>query len=323
MEYGHIDGVKKPLSRLVHGSMMLNGNKLEEGFELLDAVYEAGCRTWDTAHGYGGGHSERVLGQWMEARGNRDDVVILTKGAHHSADRKRVTPFDISADIHDSFARLRTDFLDIYVLHRDDPDVSVGPIVEILNEYHAAGQIGTFGGSNWRPNRLEEANEYAEKHGLRPFTVSSPNFSLAEQVEEPWADCISISGPQAVDDRAWYAKQNMPLFTWSSLGQGFFSGRITRSNWEEVKGDFPEPVTRCYAHEDNFKRMDRAEELGREKNLSVPQIALAYVVQQPGLEVYALIGTFTGAEYQENIRALEVKLTDEEMEWLDLRRDTR
>jgi len=323
MNYGKIEGVEKPLTRLVHGAIMLNGNKKDEGFALLDAIYEAGCRTWDTAHGYGGGHSERILGQWMESRGNRDEVVILTKGAHHSADRKRVTPFDISSDIHDSFARLRTDFLDIYVLHRDDPEVPVGPIVEILNEYHAAGQIGTFGGSNWRPQRLEEANEYADKHGLRPFSVSSPNFSLAEQADAPWADCISISGPQAADDRDWYAKHKMPLFTWSSLAQGFFSGRITRANWEEVKSEFPEPVARCYAHEDNFKRMDRAEELAKEKALTVPQIALAYVVQQPDLDIYALIGTFTGEEYRENLRALEVKLTVEEMDWLDLRCDTR
>jgi aryl-alcohol dehydrogenase-like predicted oxidoreductase len=115
----------------------------------------------------------------------------------------------------------------------------------------------------------------------------------------------------------------VPLFTWSSLAQGFFSGRITQENWDEVKGEFPEPVTRCYAHEDNFQRLGRAEELGREKDMSVPQVALAYVVQQPGLDIYALIGTFTGNEYRENICALEVKLTDDEMEWLDLRRDTR
>lgn len=323
MTYSHIDGVAKPLSRLVHGAIMLKEDELEEGFTLLDAVYEVGCRTWDTAHGYGGGQSERVLGQWMEARGNRDDVVILTKGAHHTTDRKRVTPFDISADIHDSFARLRTDFLDIYVLHRDDPDVPVGPIVEVLNEYHASGQIGTFGGSNWQPARLEEANEYAEKHGLRPFTVSSPNFSLAEQADAPWRDCISISGPQSADDQAWYAKQRMPLFTWSSLAQGFFSGRITRTNWETVKEDFPEPVERCYAHESNFSRLDRAEELAREKGMTVPQVALAYVVQQPDLDIYPLIGTFTGDEFHENLKALEIKLTVEEIEWLDLRRDTR
>ena len=115
----------------------------------------------------------------------------------------------------------------------------------------------------------------------------------------------------------------MTLFTWSSLAQGFFSGRITRSNWEQVKEDFPEPVERCYARDDNWDRMDRVEELAKEKDTSVPQVALAYILQNPGLDVCALIGTFTGDEFSENIRALEIKLTPEEIDWLDLRRDTR
>lgn len=323
MEYGNIEHVTKPVSRLVHGTIMLREDEMEQGFDLLDAVYDAGCRAWDIAHIYGGGQCERVVGQWQDARGNRDEIVILTKGCHHTGDRRRVTPFDIDADIHTSFARLKTDYIDIYVLHRDDPDVPVGPIVEKLNEYHEAGRIGAFGGSNWKPHRIAEANAYAEKHGLKPFTVSSPNFSLAEQFDEPWPDCFTISGPQNAADRQWYIDQKMPLFTWSSLAQGFFSGKITQANWEQVKEEFPEPVARCYAKDANFERLARVEELGKEKDMSVPQLALAYVLQNPGLDVYALIGTFTGAEFSENLKALEVKLTPEEIDWLDLRRDDR
>ena len=106
-------------------------------------------------------------------------------------------------------------------------------------------------------------------------------------------------------------------------GAGFlFRAHLTRElgNSEE---DFPEPVERSYAHESNFQRLDRVGELAREKGMSVPQVALAWVVQQPGLDVFALVGTFTGAEFSENLKALEVKLTAAEMEWLDLRRDDR
>lgn len=302
---------------------MLSAEELEKGFELLDAIYGAGCRCWDTAHVYAGGDSERVLGQWSEARGNRDGIVILTKGCHHTQDRRRVTPFDLTSDLFDSLARLHTDYIDIYLLHRDDPNVAVAPIVETLNEHHAAGRIHAIGASNWETNRIEEANEYADKHSMVPFAVSSPNFGLAEQFDEPWRDCITISGPQKVADRAWYAKHKMPLFPWSSMGRGFFSGRISRKNWETVKGDFPDPVERSYAHEPNFQRLDRVEELAAEKGMTVPQVALAWVVQHPDLDIFALIGTFTGAEFNENLKALEVKLTAEEMEWLDLRRDDR
>ena len=82
-----------------------------------------------------------------------------------------MTPFDLTSELYDSLARLHTDYIDIYVLHRDDPNVEVGPIVETLNEHHAAGRIHAFGGSNWETARIEEANEYADKHSLAPSSV--------------------------------------------------------------------------------------------------------------------------------------------------------
>ena len=95
MQYATIEGVDKPVSRLVLGTMIISDQEGERSFALLDATFELGGNTLDTAHGYGGGHSERGIGQWMAERGNREQVVIVTKGCHHNADRKRVTPFDL------------------------------------------------------------------------------------------------------------------------------------------------------------------------------------------------------------------------------------
>ncbi|NQT52881.1 aldo/keto reductase, partial [bacterium] len=166
MEYGEVPGVGKPVSRLVLGTMIINAGEMERSAALLDDAVAVGCTTLDTAHVYGGGNSERAIGQWMDARGNRDAIVVLSKGAHPNQDRRRVTPFDIAADLHDSLARLRSDYIDLYLLHRDDPDVPVGPIVEALNEHRAAGRIRAFGGSNWTHTRIAEANAYADAHGL-------------------------------------------------------------------------------------------------------------------------------------------------------------
>ena len=317
MEYGHVTGVAKPISRLVQGTVMLFEDKIDENFELLDAIFDAGCTTFDTAHGYGGGQCERVLGRWIKERKNREDVVILTKGAHHNRDRQRVTPYDITADLHDSLARLQVDFVDLYLLHRDNPAVPVGPIVEVLNEHHNAGKIGAFGGSNWSPARVAEANAYAAAHGLTPFVASSPNFSMAVQKEEPWANCLSISGPDAADDRGWYAEQKMPLFVWSSLAGGFLTGRFRRHNLADFSGYNDELVVRCYCTEENFQRVDRAETLGKEKGLTLPQVALAYVLSYPDLDVFALVGTRTGDEFRENVHAAQVKLTTDEIAFID------
>ena len=110
MQYGTVSGSAKKISRLVQGCIMLTRSRKEEGFALLDATRQAGITAYDTAHGYGGGEVDRTLGLWMEERGNRDEVVIIGKGAHHNQDRNRVTPYDIAADLADSLARLRSDY---------------------------------------------------------------------------------------------------------------------------------------------------------------------------------------------------------------------
>lgn len=320
MKYGTVPGVKNEVSRLAQGCMMLaDGDKLEWSFSLLDAALEAGINTFDHSTVYGGGVCERVFGKWMADRGNRDRVVILSKGCHHNADRKKVTPFDIETDIHDALARFKTDHLDIWMFHRDDPRQPVGPLIEVLNRYIKNGVIGCFGGSNWSIGRIQEANAYARDRGLVGFTCSSPNFSLAEQVDSPWGpDCLTISGPDHAKDRAWYAETKMPVFTWSSLARGFFSGRIFKENFEEVKGNFEEHMIRCYVTEENWERLDRARIMGARKGLSVPQVALSFVLSQD-LNSFALVGAYSREEIQSNIAALESPLTAEECRHLDLR----
>jgi aryl-alcohol dehydrogenase-like predicted oxidoreductase len=317
LNYGRVPGVDKPVARIVQGTVMIRSE--EEGQEerslaLLDEVFAQGGTTFDTAHQYGGGDCERTLGRWVRDRGLREEVVVIGKGAHHNEDRKRVTPFDITADIYDSLARLDFGHIDLYLLHRDDPSVPVGPIVEVLNEHKEEGRIHAFGGSNWRPERLREANDYARENGLTPMVASSPNLSLAVQVEEPWPDCVSISGHK--EDRRWYEETRMPLFTWSSLAGGFFSGRFTRDNLDAFEAYLDRICVETYCYEENFGRLDRAGVLASEKGLTVPQVALAYVLAQP-LEVFALVGCNTAEEFRANVEAGAVVLTPEEIAWLE------
>lgn len=322
MLYGTVPGVQKRVSRLVQGTVPLSSERLEESFRLLDKTYEAGCRTYDTAHNYGAGDCETVLGRWMKDRGVRDEIVVLGKGAHPYDGRVRVTPEDITADLHESLRRQQTDFIDIYVLHRDNPEVPVGPLVEVLNEHKRAGKIGVFGGSNWSADRIREANAYATAHGLEGFAVSSPNFSLAVQIQPPWTGCLSISGESGAAEREWYRRNDIPIFPWSSLAGGFFSGRFRRDNL----GDFTEYLdslcVTSYGSEENFQRLDRVKDAAKRHGLTIPQVAMAYVLSQP-LAVFPLVGCRTGAEYAENAAALDVTLDEAELAWLDLRSEDR
>lgn len=318
MQYGRLAGIEKPISRLVQGTIMIGSAQRDYSFDLLDSIYALGCNTFDMAHVYGNGDVERTFGEWMNARGLREQIVILTKGAHLNADRNRVYPFDISSDLFDSLARLKTDYIDLYVLHRDDPTVPVEGIVDVLNEHKQAGRIHAFGGSNWSYERVAEANAYAEANGLTPLVVSSPQFSLAEMIHEPWTGCISVSGRGGDAARAWYAEHGMTLFTWSSLAGGFFSGRFTRSNLESFTEYLDKLCVNSYCYEDNFSRLDRAMALANDKGVSLTQIALAYILNQ-GLDIFALVGCRSADEFAINAAALDIRLTPDEVAWLDLR----
>lgn len=330
MKYSKIKGLDKDISKLVFGTAtpklfaavapQATAQDEDAAFELLDEIFASGINAYDCAAHYG----EEIMGRWMEARGNRDKCVIITKGAHPNEWRDRVTDYDILSDANDSLKKLKTDKIDIYMLHRDSHTVPVGIIVEALNRLYSEGKIEVFGGSNWSHKRIEEANEYALKHNLMPFSVSSPNFGLAEQVNDPWvgdakfADgCVTISGPENAEARNWYKENSIPVFAYSSLARGFLAGVFKSTEPETAKNVIDEPGMLGYYCENNIERLRRCEILAKEKNVTVAQIAMAWIYNQP-FEVFALSSPVTKKQIEENIAAIDIKLSENERKWLNL-----
>jgi len=302
MPYGRIPGLEKDISRLMMG--VDNQRTMPHAAAMFDDFFERGGNGFDTAHIYGGGMCEKALGWWVAKRNIRDRVVILDKGAH----TPDCYPEALTKQLLESLDRLGTQYLDIYMMHRDNPEVPVGEFIDVLNEHKAAGRIRIFGASNWSIKRVEEANACARKKGLAGFVAVSNNFSLARMIEAPWFGCLAASDPES---RAWLTETQMPLMPWSSQAQGFFAGRADpndRSNKELV---------RCWYSDDNFQRLDRARALAAEKGVLPINIALAYVLCQP-FPTFALIGPRTLAETRTAMAGLDVKLTPEELAWLNL-----
>jgi aryl-alcohol dehydrogenase-like predicted oxidoreductase len=318
MRYGSISGVGDRVSRLVLGSMVfsIQPEAFDTTCRLLDRFTAAGGTTVDTARIYAQGTSESAFGKWLERSGRRDDVVVVGKGAHHNSDtlERRVTPAAIHEDVEISLREMGLATIDIYILHKDDPDTAVGPIVEALNEEADAGRINVFGGSSWSTQRFDEANAYAAEHGLRPFSVSSPNLALAVPNEPMWVGCVSIAGDTAA--QAWYQQTGMPVFAWSAQARGFFSGRFNPEVTEGATTD-AQNVIRTYYSDDNWERYRRADELAELKGCTLRQVALAWVLHSP-LDVFALIGPATVAELDDCLGALDVELTPAEVAWLNL-----
>ncbi len=307
MRYGNLEGVDKPISRLVMGTMIFKPGELPLACSLLDYFYEKGGNCLDTAHVY---NCEATVGQWIGLRGVREDLVVIGKGARDEAG----TPEGLTRQLEETLLKMRLDYLDIYLMHTDNPDVPVGEFVDCLNDHKRAGLIRAFGGSNWSVERLEAANTYADANGKTGFAASSPNFSLAVWNEPMWPGCISASDPQS---RLWYAGTRMPLFAWSSQATGFFSGRYTA---EDRHVPSLAPMVRTWFNEDNFQRLLRSRELARRKGATATEIALAYVLQQ-SFPTFALVGPQSIGELRAAFPAMDIELTQEELLWLNLERD--
>jgi len=302
MKYGRIAGLEKNVSRLVMG--VDNQTAMPHAAVMFDDFFQRGGNGFDTAYIYGGGHCERILGQWVNNRGIRDKAVILDKGAH--------TPFcnpkDLTAQLLESLDRLQTDHLDIYMMHRDNPQVPVAEFIDVLNEHIKAGRIRTFGVSNWTIQRVEAANEYARKRKLQGISAVSNNFSLARMIDPVWAGCIAASDSAS---REWFSRTQMPLMPWSSQARGFFTDRAGKDKLADKE------LVRCWYSEDNFQRRQLAMELARRRRTTPIAIALAYVLCQP-FPTFALIGPRVLSETRTSFAALDIELSPDELAWLNL-----
>lgn len=310
METISVAGLDKPVSKLILGSMLLNDERMDVSAELLDAYAAIGGNAMDTAQVYGP-RGMGAIGKWSAERGNRSGLVLIVKGAHHDEKGPRVTRDAVQADLAYSLGLLGTDYADIFMLHRDDPDKPVGQIVEMLQEPLQEGLCKALGASNWTTARLDAANAYAEAHGLTGFACNSPNLSLARANEPRWPGCVSTDA----DDLAWHERTQLPLLSWSSQAAGFFTGRYAPERRDN------EEIVRVYYSDDNWERYRRATLLGEAKGADANQIALAYVLHQ-SFPTCALIGPANSEELRSSAKALDVALTLEEISWLDLKTDS-
>ena len=300
MKYRRFEPLDREISQLVLGTNVYRDQREDTSVELLDAWLELGGTIVDTAREYG--LSERIVGRWLRERNVGDELAIVTKGAHQDNVRRRVTPADIASDLQASLDALGRDSIDVYLLHRDDPAVPVGPIVESLNEHLQAGTIRAFGASNWTTERIAEANAYAAARGLEGFSCASPSLNLSRQNEQAWPDCLSASD---LDSRRWFTGTGLPLFAWSAQAGGFYGGSRN-----------PDTV-RVYDSADNRERLRRTTELAGARGCSANHVALAWVLHQP-FPTFAVIGPRTVDQLRDSVAALDVELTEDECRWLDL-----
>ena len=292
----------KHVSRLIMG--VDNQNVMPHAAAVFDDYFERGGNAFDTGWVYGKSRSV-LLGRWIQARGVREQVVVIAKGAHTPL----CNPVALRAQLIEQLGWYGTEYADLYLMHRDNLDIPVGEFIDVLNEQVRAGRIRAFGGSNWSLERVRKANAYAKRKGLQGFSMVSNNLSLAEMVNPVWEGCVHVHDAAS---RQWLKKTGIVLLPWSSQARGFF---VPSRAHPDQRDD--ESLVRCWYSEDNFKRQARAIEVAARYGVEPINIALAWVLNQP-FPTFPLIGPRTIAETQSCVKALGILLTRKEMAYLNL-----
>src|ERR1700761_1148009 len=220
----------------------------EESFAVLDAFAAAGGNHIDTADsysawvpGHAGGESETIIGEWLTARGNRDSVVIATKVDRHPRFRGPARA-NVLAAADASLARLRTDYIDLYYVHYDDPDVPVAEAAGVFSELQKAGKIRYVGLSNYSAPRLREWFTVAAAEGFEPPVALQPHYNLVERAG--YEDSLA---PVA-------AEFGLGVLPYYSLASGFLAGKYRSA--EDNRGAARQPGAAKYLTPAGLKVLD-------------------------------------------------------------------
>jgi aryl-alcohol dehydrogenase-like predicted oxidoreductase len=256
-------------------------------------VEGGGLAAFDTARHYGD-ESERALGAFLERNDLRGRTLLIGKGAHTPA----CAPEHVGPQLTRSLELLRTDRLDIYLLHRDDPTVAVAAWVEALEAELQAGRVRAIGASNWTAERYEAFNATAKRCGATPFSILSNQLSLARMRRPVWAGCLRA-------DPAWHERSGVPLLAWSAQARGYFSGR-----------EPDDELARCWDSPANAACRARAAELGRGLGVAPLTVAIAWLLRRP-FPTHAVVGPTGTAELDACLAATSLELSEDRLRWLE------
>jgi aryl-alcohol dehydrogenase-like predicted oxidoreductase len=279
------------------------GEDREAAFALLDAAREAGITLLDTANTYGGGRSEDWIGQWLESRGARDEVVLTTKVSNRTGSEpgdEGLSARHIRDQIEASLRRLRTDRVDLYLAHAPDPGVPIEETLGAFDELVRAGKVRHHGLSNYSAAEVEEAAMAAGRAGLTPPVNLQSGYSLLDRVgsDEVFAAC---------------ARHGLAFTAYSPLAGGWLSGKY-RAGEPVPPGSRmtlrPEPYLQ-WQNDATYSAIATLERAAGERGLTLAALALAWVLTDPHVSAI-VVGPRRPDQLSSALEALDVTLTDEE-----------
>ncbi len=310
MQYINLGRTGLKVSRLCLGCMTYGTSQWrdwvldeEQGRPFFKRALEAGINFFDTADVYSRGVSEEVTGRALRDFAKRDEVVLATKVHGVMGDKpnqRGLSRKHIMEGIDDSLRRLGTDYVDLYQIHRWDPNTPIEETLEALHDVVKSGKARYIGASSMYAWQFAQALYKADQHSWTGFVSMQNHYNLVYREEEREMNPLCRA-------------EGIGIIPWSPLARGFLAGNRTR----DKSGETPRAKSDAFAHEMYFQDSDfeivaRVSEIAQRRGVSNAQIALAWILHQPGVSA-PIIGASKMYQLDEAIAALEIKLSSEEL----------
>jgi len=313
MQYSRLGNTGLIVSRLAFGAMTFGTDTRFPSVTKVDTKgaralvgqsLEAGINFFDTADGYAQGQSEVMLGELLRDR--RQDVVIATKVGFRSGEpmtQAGLSRRHILASCDASLKRLQSDYIDLYIVHREDRYTPLHETLEALNDVVRAGKVRYIGYSNWSAWRAAAGFRIQNERGWAKFTSGQMYYSLlGRDVEHEVVPFMQYAG--------------LSMTVWSPLAGGFLSGKYTRDNLKAEENRLSGFDLLPFDKEFGFKLVEKIREIGKQRDASVAQIALAWLLAKK-VVASIIVGATKPHQLEDNLKSVHVKLTDAELAELD------
>ena len=314
MQYTKLGNTGITVSRICFGCMSYGGGKMpawsmqrdwaldaDQAREHFAIAVESGINFFDTADVYSNGGSEEITGRWLGEMAARDEIVLATKlhGPMGPGPNKRgLSRKHVIEACENSLRRLKMDYIDLYQIHRWDFTTPIEETLDALDSLVRAGKVRYLGASSMAAWQFSKALYTAKELGWHRFVSMQNHYNLIYREEE--REMI----PLCID-------QGVGVIPWSPLARGFFAGNRKPDSAEAtLRAKTDAFAQRFYFHDNDFEIAEAASKAAKEYGVSATQIALAWILQAPGVTA-PIIGVTKTPHLREIIDAVEIKLSPE------------
>lgn len=278
----------------------------EESRPIIRRALELGISFFDTADMYSRGVSEEVLGRALRDFARREEVVIATKvyfPIGEGPNERGLSRKHILDAVDASLRRLGTDYIDLYQIHRWDPETPIEETLETLHDLVRAGKVRYIGASSMYAWQFARALYLADRHGWTRFISMQNHYNLVYREEE--REMIPLCLAEGVG-----------LIPWSPLARGFLAGTRDRQGGGTKRAESDAFAREMYFRDNDFEILERVQDLARRRGVTPAQVALAWLLHRPGV-VAPIVGVTKMQHLEEAVAALEIGLSEEEMAYLE------